>query len=76
MQKFVSKLLKQNISGKPDAEEASHIEGYLNPNIQENYNLTHKNSSVDYADILLPLTKICRVKNKCFPFSNWHSGKI
>ena len=43
-------------------EEASHIEGCVNPNIQEKYNLTHKTSSVDYSDMLLPLTKICRVK--------------
>ena len=62
MNKFVSKTFKHNRSGKPDAEEASHIEGCVKPNIQENYNLTHKTSSVYYADMLLPLTKICRVK--------------
>ena len=76
MRKFVSEIFKFNRSGKLDAEEASHIEGCVNPNIQEKYNLTPKTSPVDYADILLTLTKICRVKNKCFPFSNGHSGKI
>ena len=64
MKKFVSKILENNRSGKPDTEEASHIEGCVNSNIQEKYNLTHKTSSLDYADMLLPLTKICRVKNK------------
>ena len=62
MNKFVSKIFKHNRSGKPDAEEASHIEGCVNPNINEKYNLTHKTSSLYYADILLPLTKIFRVK--------------
>ena len=70
MKKFVSEILKRTISGKPDAEEASQIERFVNPNIQDKYNLTHKTSSVDYADMLLPLTKIFRVKNKCCPFSN------
>ena len=76
MRKFVIKTFKLTGPGKPDVGEASHIEGCVNPNIQEKYNLTHKNSSVYYADMLLPLTKIYRVKNKCCPFSNWHSGKI
>ena len=43
MKKFVSKILENNRSGKPDTEEASHIEGCVNPNIQEKYNLTKKN---------------------------------
>ena len=65
MKKFVSEIFKRNISGKPDTEEASHIGGYAKTNIQDNYNLTHKYSLVDYADMLHSLTQICRVKNKC-----------
>ena len=42
MKKFVSEIFKRNISGKPDVEEASHIEGCVNPNIQDKYNLAHK----------------------------------
>ena len=76
MNKLVSEIFKRTISGKQDAEETSHIEGCVNPNIQKKYNLTHKTLSVDYADMLLPLKNICRVKNECCPFSNWHSGKI
>ena len=63
MKKFVSEAFKCAISGKPYADEASHAEGCVNPNIQENYNLTNKNISVDYPDMLLPIAKICRVKN-------------
>ena len=76
MKKFLSEIFKRNISGKPDVEEASQIEGRVNQNIQGKYNLAANNSSVDYSDMLLPLTKICRVKNKCCPFSNCHSEKI
>ena len=57
MKKFVSEIFKSIRSGKPYAEEASHIEGCVNPNIKEVYKLTPKNSPVDYAYILLPLTK-------------------
>ena len=56
MKNFVSEIFKRTRSGKPGVEEASHIEGYFNPNIQENYNLTPKISPVDYADMLLPIT--------------------
>ena len=42
MKKFVSEIFKNNRSGKSDAEEASHIEECVKPNIQDNYNLTHK----------------------------------
>ena len=76
MKNFVSEILKRTRSGKPDAEEASHIEGCVNPNIQEKYNLTHKTSSVDYADMLLTLTNLFEVKNKCCHFRNSHSEKI
>ena len=76
MKKFVSETFKPTRSGKTDAEEPSHIEVCVNPNIQEKNNLTHKTSSVGYADMLLPLTKIFRVKNKCCPVRNWISGKI
>ena len=64
MKKFVSEIFKRTRSGKPYEEEDSHLEGFVNPNIQEKYNLTHKTSSVYYAGMLLPLTKIFRVKNK------------
>ena len=60
--KFVSEIFKCNRSGKPDKEEASHIEWFVNPNMQDNYNLTNKNSPVDYADMLLPLKKIMQGK--------------
>ena len=76
MKKFVSEIFKCTILGKLDAEEASHIEVCVNPNIQEKYKLAPKNSPVDYADMLLPLTKNMQGKNKCCPFSNWYSGKI
>ena len=76
MKKFVSEVFKHTRSVKPDAEEASHIERCVKPSIQDKNNLTHKTSSVDYADMLLPLPKIFRVKNKCCPLRNWNSGKI
>ena len=57
MKKFMNEIFKHNRLEIPDAEEASHIEGCVNPMIQDKYNLTHKNSSVDYSDMLLPLTK-------------------
>ena len=63
MKKFVSEIFKRTTLGKLYTEESSHIEGCVNPNIQDKYNLTHKDSSVDYADMLLTLKK-CRVKIK------------
>ena len=66
MKNFVSEIFKRTISGKVDAEEDSHIEVFVNPNIQEKYKLTHKTLSVDYADMLLLITKICRVKINSF----------
>ena len=62
MNKSVSEIFKRTRSGKLDAEEFSHIEGCVKQNIQEKYNLTHKTSSLYYADMLLSLTKIFRVK--------------
>ena len=62
MRKIVSEIFKRTRSGKPDAEEVSHIELCVNPNIQDKYNLTHKTSLVDYSGMLLPLTKIFKVK--------------
>ena len=76
MNNSANEIFKRTIAGKYYAEKAPHIEGYVNPNICDKYNLTKNSSSVDYSDMLLPLTKICRVKNKCCPFSNWHRGKI
>ena len=49
MKNFVSEIFKHTRSGKPDEEEASHIEGCVNPHIHEKYNLNHKTPSVDYA---------------------------
>ena len=57
MKKFVSEIFKYTRSEKSDAAENSHIEGCVNPNIQEKCNLTHKSSSVYYADKLLPQKK-------------------
>ena len=51
MRKFLSEIFKLNRSWKPDAEEASHIEGCMNPNIQDKYILTPKTTPVDFADI-------------------------
>ena len=76
MKKFVSKIFKCTTSGKPDMEEAPHIEVRINTKIREKYNITPKNSTVDYDDMLLPLTKIFRVKNKCCPFRNWQKEHI
>ena len=47
----VNEIFKLTISGKSDTEEAPIIEGYKNTNIQEKYNITHPNSTVDYADM-------------------------
>ena len=49
--------IKNTRSGKPDSEEASHIEGFVNPKIRDKYNVTPKNSPVDYAYMLLLITK-------------------
>ena len=76
MKRFVSEIFKCTRSGKPGTEEASHIEGCVNPKVQEKYTLTLKTSSVDYDDMLLPLTKIFSVKIKCCPFRNGQSEKI
>ena len=57
MKKFVTEIFKITRSGKPDAEEDSHIEVCVNPYIEDNYNPNPKTSPVDYADMLLPLTK-------------------
>ena len=51
MNTFVSEIFKRKISGKTNVEEASHIEGCVNSDIQEKYNITQKTSSVDYADM-------------------------
>ena len=57
MKNFVSEIFKLTRSGKPDAQEASHIEVCVNPNMKEIYKLTPKTSPVSYAEMLLPLTK-------------------
>ena len=63
MKNFVSEIFKRTRAGKPDADEASHIEGCTNPNIQDKYKLTPKTSPVDYDEMLLPLTKSMQGKN-------------
>ena len=73
---ILSEIFKHTRLGKPDVEEAPRIEGCVDSNIQENYNLTTKTLPVDYADILLYITKISRVKNECYPFTNRHSVTI
>ena len=58
-------------------EEAPRIEGCANPNIQDKYRLTTK-TTVDYADMLLPLTKIMWGKKKNLSFqglAQWKNMK-
>ena len=62
MKNLVSEIFKITRSGRQDVGEASHIEGCVNPKIQENYNLNPKTSPVDYSDMLMPLTKNIRCK--------------
>ena len=69
MKNFASEILKRTRPGKSDVEESTHIEGCVNPKIQENHNLTPKNSLAYYYDSML-------LKNKCSPFRNCHRGKI
>ena len=76
IKKFSNEIFKRTRSGKQNLEESSRIEGCVNTKIQENYNLTTKTLPVDYADILLYITKISRVKNECYPFTNRHSVTI
>ena len=73
---FVSKIFKRNISGKTFAEEASRIERCVSAKIQDKYNFNPKNSPVDYAVMLLPITKTYRVKNERNNFRNRHNKKI
>ena len=57
MKKFLIEIFKRTRSGKLYSEEASYIEVCVNSKIQEKFNLAPKNSLVDYANMLLPLTK-------------------
>ena len=74
--KLASEILKRNISGKQEVEEAPRTEGGLKPKIQEKEKLNPKNLLVYYAYVLPPITKIRRVKNECYPFSNKKIGTI
>ena len=65
---FTSGIFKLNSSGKPDVVEAPRIEGCVNKNIQEKYNLAHKNLPVYYADMLRPITKNIQCKKKIIFF--------
>ena len=75
MKKFASEIFKCTRPGKLDVDEAPHIERCVHPGIQDKYNLTPKTSPIDFSDMLPPITKIIRVKNKCCPFINWHNEK-
>ena len=55
MDNLASQTFKSTIPVKSDAGEDPCIEGCVNPNIQDTYSLTPKNSPVDYSDMLLPL---------------------
>ena len=56
MKKFASGISKHTRRGKLDVDKAPCIEVCVNPKIKEKYSLTNK-TPVDYADMLLPLTK-------------------
>ena len=55
-------------------EEAPHIQGYMNTSIYENYNLTPQFLTVDYDDMLLPITKNMQGRNECCTINDRHSG--
>ena len=57
-------------------EEAPHIEGYMNKNIHDNYNLTPKTLIIDYADMLLPITKYIEGRNEFCTIKNMNNGTI
>ena len=62
IKKFVSKIFKRTRSGKSYLEGGPRIEGYVNKIIQDKYNLTPKHSPGDYADMLLTIKNIYRIK--------------
>ena len=57
-------------------EEPPHIEGYRNTNIHENFNLTPQILTVDYADMVLPITKSMQSRNEYCTINNKHRGTI
>ena len=63
MKKFVSGIYKYTRPWKLYVEEAPCIEVCVNPKIQGKYSLAPK-TPLDYADMLLTLTKNMQVKNK------------
>ena len=73
---FVSKIFKRNRSGKTYAEEVPRVYGCVNTKIQDDFNLSPKTSPVDYADMLLSITKIMQGKNKFCPFRYRLSEKL
>ena len=76
MKKFTSETFKHTRSGKYGVGGSQLVEVFVNSNTWEKYNITLKTSPVDYADMLLPMKILYRVKNKLCPFINWHSGEI
>ena len=74
--KFAVEILKLTRPGKTYVEEALRIEIFMNKNIKDNYNLKPKTSLVDYANMLLPTEKKCRVKIEYCPLITRHSRKI
>ena len=76
MKKFRSETFKHTISGKYGVGMDPHIKVCVNPHIWEKYKLTPKTSPADYADMLLPMKKKYRVKNKLCPFHKFAQWKI
>ena len=66
IKKLASEIFKSTRSGKPDVEEAPHIEGCVITKNKDTYNLTPKTLPVDCAEILLHIKKLCRVKLNAF----------
>ena len=64
IKKFFGDIFKHTRSGKPDVEESPRIEGCVNKNIKEKYNLAPKTLPVDYTYMLLPITKNIQGKNE------------
>ena len=60
---FTSEIFKLIRSGKPDIKEPLQIMGCVYTNINDKYNITPKILTVNYADMLPPITKNMQVKN-------------
>ena len=60
MKRFVSEMFRCTRLGKINAEEDSHIEGCVKPNIQQKYDLNSKTSPLGYSDMFLAQWKIMK----------------